>query len=687
MTHKGGLTMNYQDALAYIEIYNEQGNIPGLLDFYKKNGSEDEQIASACESAIKSLMKRSSLSEKNLFLFSRNKPEKLVAEIITGRGPFMLQKNEEEQITKRKNTLTAFFSIKSKSNSPSDEYTNELLGRIFDANYHVKSIEALKELTSLMKMIGNKAIYIICLALIVEASNPKIFKEQQLDKDLNYNDSLSALSGLNQLLKEKKISNYKCNTKVFNESSLEHIINSRRIFFQKLQDSQVIATQPMMLYRESVTNGKGRSLTSILSYEDKKLVGKRLSQESRTQLEAVANELFRLMIGDVQPKTYLALAPKTIVSEVNPYMTLCEFAEEYLPINSLKNERDPMEVIFSDETLKKDLARITTSSLILAENDMHGGNIGFCQHKGSLRLVKIDGDEALYPLTKRGESLGEPKLISQNGQRMLVEGFSSIDCFSLNRSDLEQLPAIQIPATRDESLLTQNPSERFLPYNWAFYTTEEINLKMLQEDPIFQQAKDIAVIKFLITPQQIFTKFADKFISQPELKREFLEWIINRQHECYQKLFLTSENCINLYNDPRTRESLEEEIKEFILDMKQDGYEYTDHISFNNTIFNDQNIYKDKQYQIDRSLGKEPDIETIGNIAPLDSYAVEIFLNSSPIDKTLSLKSTEKIGDQGQSIAEKKDAQAAFKLDLKNLRLQSLDLDEECEKNTVKITC
>lgn len=73
---------------------------------------------------------------------------------------------------------------------------------------------------------------------------------------------------------------------------------------------------------------------------------------------------------------------------------------------------------------------------------------------------------------------------------------------------------------------------------------------MLQEDPIFQQAKDIAVIKFLITPQQIFTKFADKFISQPELKREFLEWIINRQHECYQKLFLTSENCINLYNDP-----------------------------------------------------------------------------------------------------------------------------------------
>lgn len=54
-----------------------------------------------------------------------------------------------------------------------------------------------------MKMIGNKSIYIICLALIVEASNPKIFKEQQLDKDLNYNDSLSALSGLNQLLKEK----------------------------------------------------------------------------------------------------------------------------------------------------------------------------------------------------------------------------------------------------------------------------------------------------------------------------------------------------------------------------------------------------------------------------------------------------------------------------------------------------
>lgn len=107
MTRKGGLTMNYQDALTYIEIYNEQGNIPGLLDFYK-NGGEDEQIASACESSIKSLMKRSSLSEKNLFLFSRNKPEKLVAEIITGRGPFMLQKRRRTNNQTQKYTYRIF---------------------------------------------------------------------------------------------------------------------------------------------------------------------------------------------------------------------------------------------------------------------------------------------------------------------------------------------------------------------------------------------------------------------------------------------------------------------------------------------------------------------------------------------------------------------------------------------------
>lgn len=126
-------------------------------------------------------------------------------------------------------------------------------------------------------------------------------------------------------------------------------------------------------------------------------------------------------------------------------MTVCELAEEYTPLNSSQIKDNPIEIICASEILMNDLARITVSSLLLAENDMHGGNIGFCRYNGELRLVKIDGDEALYPLTKRGEKEPLPKLIAQNGKIISIDGAQAIDCFSLNRGDLEQLPAINTP--------------------------------------------------------------------------------------------------------------------------------------------------------------------------------------------------------------------------------------------------
>lgn len=352
----------------------------------------------------------------------------------------------------------------------------------------------------------------------------------------------------------------------------------------------------------------------------------------------MANELFRLIVGSAQPKTYLARVPEATISEVNPYMTVCELAEQYTPLNSSEIKGCPIEIICSSRVLMNDLARITVSSLLLAENDMHGGNIGFCQFNGELRLVKIDGDEALYPLTKRGEEELLPKLIAQNGRLIPIKGAQSIDCFSLNRSDLEQLPAIKNPANEGDKELAQNPSDHFLPFNWAFRTVGELELKKIQNDPDFQQDKDIAIIKFLMIPRQVFSKLADKLISKPELKREFLEWIIYRQHKCYQKMFLSSENCIHLYRNQYIREILEKEIQEFILEMKQDGYEYTENISLNNTILNELDILRDQHYEIDKRLGKEPDLETIGKIRSLDCD--KILLSLSEYDCAPSAEKT-----------------------------------------------
>lgn len=76
-----------------------------------------------------------------------------------------------------------------------------------------------------------------------------------------------------------------------------------------------------------------------------------------------------------------------------------------------------------------------------------------------------------------------------------------------------------------------------MPYNWAFYEAKDNELQGLKNDDVFTQAKDETLIKFLMIPRQVFTKLADHFISKPELKREFIEWMINRNMNAIKNYF------------------------------------------------------------------------------------------------------------------------------------------------------
>lgn len=65
--------------------------------------------------------------------------------------------------------------------------------------------------------------------------------------------------------------------------------------------------------------------------------------------------------------------------------------------------------------------------------------------------------------------------------------------------------------------------------------------------------------------------------------------------------------------------------------MKADGYLYTENIQLDHSLIKEHDIISDYQHEEDKRLGKEPDIDSIGKIQPLDLKRVapeeEVSLN------------------------------------------------------------
>lgn len=416
-----------------------------------------------------------------------------------------------------------------------DKYTNicELLSDALYDDGFVKNLNSLKQAMQIFKEINNFQAYAICLALLIEAgqnSYPKIYATNIKISSL---EMRNAYNELKELIENGKINNNQISLKLpGDKQNLLKYVELQEQLYVSVQKEIVNENAVEQMGNPPIHNSVHKVNTTV--HDGKEYIKKPLNNNPIAQLEAFNNEMYRVFIGDRQPKTKLFHSEKVDFS-MSKLEILTEKMQDYKPLSGYSQ----LELVnlLDDEQIQQDLAEITLSCDIMGENDLHSGNIGTSLIDGKLRLVKIDGDQALFPISFQYKDFPLIKLAAvYNNQsnsetsKLSNKNLYMYECFNIHKDDLESLPLLSPHLLKNNSDIAR---QHFIPYNWIGYVHEDSiiykKFNEIRNNDKFKQYKYREILKIILTPEIVYIKIAQHFIHQPELQQLAISEMKKRQ--------------------------------------------------------------------------------------------------------------------------------------------------------------